>query len=207
MVRRSTWILLIIFALLVGFAWLFQRYQANKADNVATITPTTAPVKLYSLTITEVNNINITDSAGNSIDLYRDPVSFNWAITDVPVDQGDSFQIESVSSQLLSIQVQETLTQSLPLDSFGLVRPAYTITMTSSDGTQVVTFVGSPTAIGYGYYVRVDSGPVVIVDKVVMDDVLNLLTNPPLLPTATPEVTPTGTGTPIAPVPQETPTP
>jgi hypothetical protein len=207
MVRRSTWILLGVFALLVGFAWLFQRYQANKSSNVATATPTTAPVTLYSFPIAEVNNINITDSAGNSIDLYRDSSSSNWAITDVPVDQADTFQIESIGAELLSLQIQETLTQSVPLDSFGLVTPAYTITMTTSGGTQLVTYVGSPTVIGDGYYIRVDSGPVVILDKVAMDDVLNLLKNPPLLPTATLEVTPTETGTPIAPVSQATPSP
>jgi hypothetical protein len=42
---------------------------------------------------------------------------------------------------------------------------------------------------------------------VVMEDVINLLTNPPLLPTATPEVTPTETVAPIGSGSQATPTP
>jgi hypothetical protein len=207
MIRRSTWILLGVFALLVGFAWLYQRYQTNKADNAATATPTVAPVRLYDLTNSQVNEINIAASAGDKIDLYRDPESSNWAITDVPVDQADSSQIESISKQLLSLQVQETISQSLSLDSVNLVFPAYTITMTTADGTQLVTFVGSQNAVGDSYYVRVDSGQVVLVDKVVMDDVLNLLKNPPLLPTATPEVTPTETVVPTEPRGQGTPTP
>lgn len=207
MVRRPTWILLVVFALLVGFAWFFQRYQANKADDAATATPTTPPANLYDLTNIQVDEIKITDAKGDKIDLYRDSGSSNWAIADVPVDQADSHQIESISTQLYSLQVQETLTQTPPLDSIGLVTPAYTITMTTSDGTQLITYVGTQTAIGSGYYVRVDSGQVVIVDKVVLDDILNLLNNPPLLPTATPEVTSTETASPTEPGGQGTPTP
>jgi hypothetical protein len=207
MVRRSTWILLIVFGVLVLFAWLFQRYQSNKTDSTATATPTALPVKLYSLTSAEINRINITNSAGKNIELYRDPGASKWAIKDVPVDQADSSQIESLNSQLLSTQVQNTLTQSVSLDSFGLATPAYTITLTTMDGTQVVTYVGALTAIKSGYYLRMDSGPIVIVNNVILDDVLNLLKKPPLLITATPEVTVTETGTPIAPTAQSTPTP
>jgi hypothetical protein len=207
MVRRSTWILLGVFVLLVGFAWLFQRYQTNKVSNVVTATPTVTPVNLYALTNSQLNEINIAASAGDKIDLYRDPTSSNWAIKDVPVDQADSFQIESISKQLIALQVQETLSQSLPLDSTGLVVPAYSITMTTADGTQLVTFIGSQNAVGDGYYARVDSGQVVLVNKVVMDDILNLLKNPPLLPTATPVVTPTETVAPTETGNLETPTP
>ncbi len=207
MVRRSTWIVLGVFALLVGFAFIFQRYQANKADNTATATPTIAAVKLYDVTSTQVNEINIAAASGDKIDLYRVPETSNWAITKVPVDQADSSQIDSISKQLLLLQVQETITQSLSLDSIGLVTPAYTITMTTTDGKRIITEIGSPNALGDGYYVRVDSNQVVLVDKVVMDEVINFIIKPPLLPTATPEVTQTGTVTPIEPGGQVTSTP
>jgi hypothetical protein len=207
MVRRSTWIVLIVFAVLVGFAWLFQRYQNNKAETAVTATPTVPPTFLYDLNNTEVNEIKIADHSGGGVDLYRDLSSSNWAIAGVPVDQADSFQIESISAQLFSLQVQETLTQTLPLDLIGLDTPAYTITMTTTDGTRIITHVGTETAIGSGYYARVDSGRVVILDKVVLDDILNLVDYPPLLPTATPEVTITSTTSPIEQESQVTPTP
>jgi hypothetical protein len=207
MVRRPTWILLLVFAFLIGFTWFFQKYQAKKADNIATSTPTSSPANLYDLANKQINEIGVSDSAGNKIDLYRVSGSSDWAIAAVPTDQADTFQIESISSQLYSLQVQETLSQTPPLDSIGLDTPAYTITMKTSDGSQLITYVGIQTAIGSGYYIRVDSGPVVIVEKVVMDDILNLLKNPPLLPTATPEVTATQTASPIEPGSQATPTP
>lgn len=193
MLRRSTWILLGVFVLLAGFAWFFQRYQASKADTGVTATPTVPPEYLYDLSNTDVKEIFITDSSGSKIDLHHDSAATNWSVTGIPEDKVDTSKIESVSSQLFSLQAQETFTQTLPLDSIGLVTPTYTITITTSEGTQINTYIGTETAIGSGYYARVESGQVVIVDKVVVDDILNLLKNPPLLPTPTPEASPTGT--------------
>ncbi len=203
MVRRTTWILLIVFGALVLFALLFTRHQTQKNVNPASATPIATAEKLFNLTNSQVVEIMISSSSGESIDFIRDPGSTNWVIKDYPAAQADSFQIESVSSQLLSMQVMESLPQSPPLESIGLANPAYTITLKTSDGNQIITDVGSLSAIGTGYYLRVDAGPVVIVDNVSMDDVLKLLKEPPLLATATPE----GTGTPIAPESVNTPTP
>jgi hypothetical protein len=207
MVRRTTLFLLLVFGLLVLFAWLFQRYQANKTEPTATATPIATTVKLYDLTDSQVVEINIASSSGETIDFTRVPGSTNWVIKDLPAEQADSFQIESVSTQLFSLQAIDTLTQSPPLDSIGLANPAYTITMVTVDGKQIVTYVGSMSAIGTGYYIRIDSGPVVIVDNVSMDDVLKLLKEPPVLAIPTPEVTGTETGTPIAATAQPTSTP
>lgn len=207
MVRRSTWIVLGIFILLVGFTIFFQRYQVNKPTITPTSAPTTAVVYLYNLENKQLNDIKIVDNTGKSIDLYRDPTTTKWAIADIPVDKVDSSQIESISTQLSSLQVLETMTQTLLPTAVGLDTPAYTITLTTVDGTQMVTHVGMQTAIGEGYYIRNDNGQIVIVDKTTLDDILNALKSPPLLPTATPEVTPTETISPTEPVNHATPTP
>ncbi len=188
MVRRSTLILLVVFALLVGIAWILQRNQTNKQEIAATMTPTTTVAYLYNLSGRQVDDINITDSYGNQVEVYLDSASGNWAIRNLPIEQADSIQIESITAQLLALQAVETLIQPPPLDSIGLEAPTYTINITTTDGGQLVVNVGSITPIGTGYYVKVGSDRIVIVDKVVMDDIVNSLSNPPLLPTATPEV-------------------
>lgn len=207
MVRRTTWIVLLIFGLLVLFAWLFPRLQSNKAEGTAPASPTATVAKLYDLTVSQMVRISIVNSSGDTIEFKRDPESTSWVIKGLPAEQADSSKIESVSTQLLSLQAIDTLTQPPPLDSIGLANPAYTITMVTTDGKQIATYVGSISAIGTGYYIRVDTGPVVIVDNVIMDDVLKLLKEPPVMATPTPEVTTSGTGTPIAPAAQPTSTP
>jgi hypothetical protein len=207
MVRRSTWILLVILAILVGFTWLFQRNLANKTDITATATPTITTVNIYDLTGKQVNQVDLSDSAGDKVVFDRNAESGQWSIANTPVEQADSFQIESNLSQLFALTAQETLTQTPPLDSIGLVTPAYTISMTTSDGAIINTNVGLITPIGSGYYLRVNSGPIIIVDKVVMDDVLNMINNPPLIATPTPEITATETVSPMDTGIPKTPTP
>jgi hypothetical protein len=207
MVRRSTWIVLGIFVLLVGFAVVFQRYQTKQAENAATATPTVPPVYLLHLGDAQINDIKIADNTGSYINLYLDQASSQWAIEGVPTDQADSSKIETLSTQLLSLQVQEVLTETISLASIGLDTPSYTITLTTASNSQSVTYIGMQTAIGSGYYVRENDGPVMIVSKSAIDQFINVLQEPPLLPTATPEVIPTETIVPTTPTIPETPTP
>jgi hypothetical protein len=207
MVRRSTLILLVVFVILVGFAWILQHNQTNKQEAVATMTPTTTTAYLYNLNGRQVDDINIAASSGNQVDFFLDSTSGNWSIRDLPIEQADSLQIESKTAQLMALQAVETLVEPPPLDSIGLETPAYIITMTTADGGQLITNIGSVTAIGSGYYVKVGQDKVVIVDKVVMDDILSLLTNPPLLPTATPDVVSTEPVSPTESIIIGTPTP
>ncbi len=207
MVRRSTWIVLGLFILLVGFALYFQRYQANKVANEPTATPTLSPEYLYNLGDAQIDNFKITDNTGNYIQLYRDPVSLKWAIEGVPADTANSTLIASASGQLAKLQVEQTITDTLPLATIGLDTPSYTITLTTSAGSQLVTYVGLQTAIGTGYYIKDETGKIMIVNKSIMDDILKLLITPPLMPTATPEITTTEVATPAPTIGQATPTP
>jgi hypothetical protein len=189
MVRRSTWIMVAVFVSLVGFAWLFQRNQTENLNNAATATPTVTLPSVYDFHGKQVGLVEILDSTGDKVQFERDSESNQWSITGVPLDQVDSFQVGSILAQLFAITAQETLTQTPPLDSIGLVVPAYTINLTTVDGEIVNTHIGSQTPIGNGYYVRIDSGPIIIVDKQLLDDILELLKNPPLIATTTPEAT------------------
>ncbi len=204
MVRRSTWIMVVVFVLAGGFVFAYQRFQANKTVNAPSETPTIIPEKLYSMPIADVDKINIADNSGESITLYRNPDTAAWVIAEYPIDKVNSTQIKSTNAQLLAISVKETLPDTTPLSAVGLDSPAYTITMTTMEGTLVITYVGSPTPTGSGYYVRIGTGPVVIVDKTIMEAVVDMVKNPPLLSTPTPEVTETGTVVPGITQPQST---
>lgn len=206
--RRTTWILLLVFGLLVIFTWLFQRYQATKSDTSATATPFPTAEKVYSLTNMQVNEMIISDNKGNQVDLYRDDTTANnWAVRGEPVDKADKVGIQTAISQLISIQIIDRMADNPPLDSLGLAAPLYSITLKTTDGQQLTTNVGIENPIKTGYYIRVGLGLVVLVDNITLDDILNYLKKPPLLATPTPEVTGTQSGTPIAPDVLVTPTP
>jgi hypothetical protein len=171
----------------VGFTFLFQKYKGNKAEGTPTATTTIARADLYGIDESQVKEVLISDSAGGQIDLYLNPADSNWVVKDIPSDQSDSVQIKTILSQLFTVQILDTFTENPSLDTVGLATPAYKITFILNDGTQLVTNVGSVTAIGNGYYVRVGDGQVVIVEKTPLDDASRLVSTPPLLATATPE--------------------
>jgi hypothetical protein len=185
MIRRSTWILLVLFMVLAGFAWIFQRYQASKEENRATATTTIALPEIYQLNGVQVDSVGILDSSGKSVEFKHDAKGIQWIVTDMPIEQVDSPTIGSKLAQLFTLVARDTLNQAPPLDAIGLTLPEYTINMVTADGRTIVTYVGSVTPVGNGYYVRVDSHPVVIVDKLVMDGILDLFFNPPLKATPT----------------------
>ena len=207
MVRRNTWIMLGIFVLAGVFVVVFQHFQGQKTKDVATQTPTATPEKLYSITLAGVDRITVADNTGESITTYRDPDTIQWVIAGIPVETVDSAKIQMNVTQLLELPVKETLAQDVALDAVGLATPAYTLTMTTMDGAQVITYIGNVVPSGNGYYLRVDTGPVMIVDINVIQAVVGMVKNPPLLPTPTPQVTPTEMGTPLAPEVPVTPTP
>jgi hypothetical protein len=177
-----------VFVLLVGFAWLFQRYQTKKVENASTATPKVAPITIFNLNGVQVDFVNISDSSGGKVEFKRNPETNQWSLADVPSDQVDSFQIGSNLAQLFAITAQETITQTIPLDAIGLAFPVYTINITTTDGEIILTYIGSVTPVGDGYYIRVDSGSIIIVDKVVIDGVIDMFLTPPLRATLTPEI-------------------
>jgi hypothetical protein len=201
--QRSTWILLIVFGILIVFSWLFTRYKANNITETATSTPLPTSESVYNLTSSQIDELIILDNSGKNIDFYRETSnSNNWAIRDIPADKADNVAIDTAISGLLTIQVIDKLNESI-----GMASPAYTMTMETVDGNKIITYVGAKNAIGTGYYVQVDSGPIIIVSNLTMDSILNFIQEPPLLATPTPLVSPTELGTPIAPLNQGTPTP
>jgi hypothetical protein len=175
-----------VFILLAGFTWYFQRNEAGKTVD-ATPTPTADLVNLYDFDSSQVNEVQIVDGTSNQIVVFQNPATSQWVVKDFPPEQANSFQIESVLAQLFAIRSTVILTESVSLDAVGLKEPIYTITIRMKDGNEIITHVGSTTAIGSGYYVRIGDEVVNIVDKATLDEVLNLLSNPPLMATATPE--------------------
>lgn len=194
MIRRSTWIVLGIFAVLGLGVFLWQRYGVK--EEPVEPTPTTEVSSLvFSLGDQTIASYQILDTEGNSISFGRDPVSDAWVVTDQPAELADSSQIETVAGSLAFLFVDTALAGQPPLDSMGLDQPSYTIKLFLDNGEQSNLYVGDLIPTGSGYYARVGDEPAMVIAKTDMDAVLNLLKTPPLAATYTPTVTFTATMT------------
>lgn len=205
MIRRSTWILVGLFVILLAVALYLQRSQ-QQAEAQATPTPGIA--YLFEDLGGEVQRLRITAAGGDSLEVAAGAEG-SWTLVEPAGEQADQSRIDSAVSQVQNLRIVSELANPPPVGEVGLDPPAYRLAVTSADGREQVAFIGDLTPIESGYYAHRDGGPVVVVSKFPVDSLLDLLETPPVVtetPTATPEAegtgTPQGTG-----IEESTPTP
>jgi hypothetical protein len=195
MLRRSTWIVLVIFAVLVIAIIAWQRFGL-KEEPVEPTATVEATEMVFDFSNQSITRYSISSADGSLITFEREPETGAWVVVDQPPELADSTQIETGANTLTFLTVSTKLATQPALEAMGLDKPAYVITLTLSNGEEAVLNVGDLTPTGTGYYVQADNDPAVVVSKVEIDTLINMLTTPPLGATYTPTVTMTETTTP-----------
>jgi len=183
--KRSTIIIVFIFAALLVFTTLWQK---NKAGKDSTPTASATPVNYLLVFDTEsLQELQITTFQGRSITLRRDEAGV-WAILEYPDQPADMTKVQTVIDQLATLNILSTLDSAPVAEVIGLDQPAYTIKFSLRDGVTKKVIVGDLTPTKSGYYVRIDGeSSTHIVTKFNLDSLTKILDNPPLPSTPTPE--------------------
>jgi hypothetical protein len=181
MVKRSTWILLAILALVVG-AYFLVKNHPFKAN---TPTPTTTAAA-YLITKADgvLQYLRITDDKGNNFQMQRD-LSKAWVITAPSSGAADQGLASAAETQVGAFSIVTSLTSPPDLAASGLASPADTIQLGFVTGAGHKMEVGNLTPTSSGYYIRFDGGKIYVIEKSGIDAILNLLTAPPFPATAT----------------------
>ena len=196
MIKRNTWILLVLFAVLVGFA-LFQKFNPASEEPAEDATPTETVAAVEFLFPAEegvVTSILIESKEGELIGVERG--AEGWVVTKPVEANADQGPVEAAASQSTALTILERL--DIDPAAAGFASPAYTITIGFAGGKVFTAQIGDETPIGSGYYARKDGGDVLVITKDGLDALLNLLWYSPALATETPlpSETPTPTSTP-----------
>lgn len=175
MIRKTTWIVLVVFILLLAGVVILQRVQGNVTLVKEEVTPsaTSAPLLLGNLQAQDIVAIDWTGE-GQTITLTK-AADGSWSLgpgTNGPVEAG---QVEQLRASLVSLHAASQLGASNPLDAIGLSVPTNIISLRTTSGQLTQINLGSVTPTGSGYYVQVDSNAPVVVDKYAIDSVLDLL--------------------------------
>ena len=177
MVRRTTWIILVIFLGLLAFSLYWQnRNKYNQGE----VTPSPVVQTLLDIGSDEISTLRIEDERGGAGEIKH--VEGNGWILVVPKSEAtDSNAVDGILNQFASLHVISTIEPAPPDDATGLENPEYKIHLQVNDGRQMIVNVGVQTATGSGYYVKVDDGFVKVVDKIGLEAVTNLIYQPPVL--------------------------
>ena len=187
--QAGTWITVLIFIALVGAAVYLNR-QKDTAE--VEVTPASEPSYLFS-TASDGNptSIEIKPAEGRETVRLARNAENAWAL-ELPVEaEADQGLSEAAATQISALEILD------PIDAdpaiFGLDNPNYVITLEFDGGKKHTLEIGDSTPTSKGYYVRVDSDKMMIVDLSGIDSLLQLAAFPPYLVTPIPEtaVTPT----------------
>jgi hypothetical protein len=183
MIKRPTWILLVILALVIV------AYFVVKSHPSATSTESTPTALGDSFLITQVDgtlqSLRIYDKQNNIVQIQRN-TSGTWVLTLPKPGDADQSLAEAAATQVGALRIVTTLDNQLNLGDAGLDLPSDTIELTFGSGLTHVIQIGMLTPTNSGYYVRYDSGNLYVVSRSGIEALLNLLTAPPYASTKTP---------------------
>jgi hypothetical protein len=180
MIRRNTWIVLVLLVGLLSFAVYFNNRKALKAiEN----TPTPQAAFLFTSEEGQISSLRVVASSGGVVELARDQQGV-WVLK-APVDAAaDQGLAEAAASQVATLRVLDEV--DLALEAVGLDRPAYFLTLRFTGGMVHKLNIGSLTPSQSGYYVRVDGKRTVILSAPGVDSLVTIVAFPPYLSTPTP---------------------
>ena len=191
MVKRSTWILLVILALVVGSYFLLKNHPFSAKS--ATPTPTGSA---YLITQADgvLQSLHISDNKTNNFQMQRD-LSKTWVITAPSSGAADQGLAGAAETQVGALSIITTLGSPPDPKAVGLDNPPYTINLTFVSGKSHTIEVGNLTPTSSGYYVRFDGEQLYVIEQSGIDALTKLLTAPPFPPTPTLAPSPETTGT------------
>jgi hypothetical protein len=199
--RRSTVILVVLFAALGLLYWYVQQPGNVVKQSLATSTTTAQPLSdLLRPDQGPVSQIVVQSADGKTVTLKKS--GGIWLVAtdhEAPANQESA---EMIAQGVLSLKTVAKLEKAPDLATIGLSKPAYTISMVLLDGSPYTFKVGNATVTGSGYYTQMSDGSIVVVDKHAIDSLINIIAEPPFLQTATPEPAPVSE----TPIPDVTPT-
>jgi len=185
MIRRSTWVTIAVLIVLLGITWYFEWSPSGKSRNAGTPTPTLIP-QIIKENQTDVSVIELTTSTGEVISLSKNPDN-TWSFPPSSNKRVDQGKAQELLSDIYFLTPLTTLDSSAALDAYGLLNPTQVLKVQVMNGSPYVIKLGSLTPTQSGYYIQVNSNPVVIVSKTSLESIFDLLKTDALIEmTATP---------------------
>ena len=175
---RNTLILFLVFVALAVFAWTLRDRESKQFGNTA---PEPTPGPMWEFAADEVSEV-VVSRGSDEYTLSRD--GGGWLVDGEPTND----EVDSLVGRIAEPTILRVLPEDRDPDTYGFDTPALTITFRVSD-TETVLLRGDQVPTSNDYYVRLaDGGPIRIWSGFDIDRLEEWLDEPPLPPTATPEM-------------------
>jgi hypothetical protein len=194
MIKRTTWIAIVLLIILVGTTFLVKNLTAGKPQETAT--PAVPEAFLIKEPFGTLKSIEIIDSSMNTF-LMQLNGNNEWIILKPHGGSVDLAMVSETETQLNALKVISVLNEPPDLKELGLDPASFNVSLYYDSGVKKKFLIGSLTPSNNGYYLQTEDGKISIVSTSGIDAILNLLSSPPYAATLTPnpdiEVTSTPT--------------
>ena len=189
MVKKSTLILLIIAAVLVG-AYVWLQNQGSLDFSSQSDEPTATPLpRFIQLEASNLASLKLTRPEQEDLIISK-TADGGWQIN-VPGASITEGNIAQIMTEFNAIQVKQQLNLDLDLTTLGLNNPQYIFTLTQGDGTQHNIKIGNANPLNTDYYAQLDAGAPVLVSQDSIDNIVSIIESAATPPTPTPAPTET----------------
>jgi len=180
MIRRSTFILLLLFLVLAVLAIAFQQTWFEKEE--VEPTPIVQPKLLEEFPLENLFLLQVSENNQISLELTKQSDG-NWAISIPAGTQTDDGKIERLLTTLYDLTPTGTVSVDTALEALGISPESSKILLENTSGESLVLHIGTLTPTSSGYFLQVNNKPAVVVSKYGLQELISLLQPESLLST------------------------
>ncbi len=173
MIRKPAWIAILIFMVLAAITLFLEK----RGNDLPFIQKTSTPT-VYKVVLNPENDISrvTLKTIEHEIVVIKD-ANLGWKVIS-PTDYADGAGIfQEKLSEILSLKVYRLLSSNTSDEVLGLKnQPALDILLEYSGGQKDTILIGDQTPIESGYYARLQNGEAVILNKVSVENILDIFT-------------------------------
>lgn len=171
MIKRSTWITLGLFILLLGITFLWQKSPEKFISPTHSATP--YPVLLPDLGNEQVNQIEISSPDRDNLVLKLGQDK-SWEFSTLGNDRVDQGKVEQLLSTIASASIITEIESEVDPKVVGLDVPTEIIRLHISSGAVITVKIGAATTTSSGYYVQVDENSPIVLRTATVESILDL---------------------------------
>ena len=185
--KKSTWIIVGIFAVLLAAFFLYPEIAPSEEEPVE---PTATPHVLQSLDDQALSSIIYHSLDGETIQLDKVD-TLSWTVATHPDGIVTAGNVEEILSYLSELQILSEASDEKDLAEVGLDEPQQSIVFLYEDGSEYTLEFGNLTVLGDGYYALINGQDIIVLPDGGIDQLGALFDSIIHPPTPTPEFTAT----------------
>jgi hypothetical protein len=170
-IRKPAWIAILIFVVLAAITLFLEKRGDSLPFTQKTATPTVYKVVLHSEN--EITRVTL-KTKDHEVVVTKDP-AVGWKVISPSGNEDGAGIFQEKLSEVLSLKVYRLLSNNSSDELLGIIKqPTLSILLEYSGGQNETIIIGGQTPIESGYYARLQNGDAVILNKVSVENILDI---------------------------------